>query len=168
MTRMIILAAAAAMAAATPAAAQEAPAAEAAPTNSFTGGHVGLNIGFADEDVFGTELFTYGVEVGYDYDFGGAVVGAVAEIQDSDDTGRELSLSGRVGAKPARNVLVYGLAGYANLEIVDDLEIDGLRLGGGVEVAPAPHVSVKLEQRYTNYEFDVDAWQTVLGVGFRF
>jgi outer membrane immunogenic protein len=165
MTR-IFLAAAAAIAFASPAAAQDAPA--SAPTATFTGGHVGLNAGFADDDIFGTEVFTYGVDAGYDFDLGVGVVGVVAEVQDSDDTGRELSIAGRVGAKPSNNVLVYGLAGYSNLEVIDNFDIDGVRVGAGIEVIAAPNVSVKVEQRYTDYEFGAEAWQTVLGVGFRF
>lgn len=165
MTR-ILLAAAAAIAFASPAIAQDA--AQAAPAATFTGPHVGVNVGFADDDIFGTELFTYGIDAGYDFDFGGAVVGAVAEVQDSKDTGRELSIAGRAGVKPSSNVLVYGLAGYSNLKVVDGVKLDGFRVGGGIEIVPTQKVSVKVEQRYTDYEFGLEAWQTVLGVGFRF
>lgn len=167
MTR-ILLAAAAAIASASPAYAQDA--AQAAPAATFTGPHVGVNVGFADDDIFGTELFTYGIDAGYDFDFGGAVVGAVAEVQDSKDTGRELSIAGRAGVKPSSNVLVYGLAGYSNLKVFDGFKLDGIRVGGGVEFKPVSGspVSIKLEQRYTNYELGAEAYQSVLGLGFHF
>lgn len=163
MTRMIkFAAAAAAITVAVPAVAQDAA------TSTFTGPRVGVSAGFADEDLLGTEAFTYGADVGYDVDLGGAVVGATAEIQDSKDTGRDLSLVGRVGAKASPNVLVYGLAGYSNLKVADNFKLDGMRFGAGVEVAAAPNVSVKVEQRYTDYELGAEAWQSLVGVGFRF
>ena len=167
MTRYL-LAAAVAFTVATPAAAQDAPAAAPAPT--FNGGHFGVNVGFADDDIFGTEIFTYGVEAGYDADLGNVVVGATAEFQDSKDTGRDLSIVGRAGFKPTSNVLVYGLAGYSNLKVFDGFKLDGIRVGGGVEFKPVSGspVSIKLEQRYTNYELGAEAYQSVLGLGFRF
>jgi outer membrane immunogenic protein len=164
-TRTILLASVAAFAAATPAFAQDAA---PAPVSSFTGGHIGANVGFADDDVFGTEIFTYGVDAGYDYGLGQAVVGAAVEAQDSKDTGRDLSIVGRAGVKAAPNVLVYGLAGYTNLKVVDGFKVDGWRVGAGVEAVVAPHFSVKLEQRYSDYEYDAHIWQTVIGAGFRF
>jgi outer membrane immunogenic protein len=163
-TRTILLASVAAFAAATPAFAQDAI---PAPVSNFTGAHIGANVGFADDDAFGTEVFTYGVDAGYDYDLGQAVVGATAEAQDSDDTGRDLSIVGRAGIKAAPNVLVYGLAGYSNLKVLG-IKLDGVRFGGGVEAKMGPNFSVKLEQRYTDYEYDAHIWQTVLGAGFRF
>lgn len=166
MTRFL-LAAAVAIAAATPAVAQDAPA--AAPADTFNGPRIGLNVGFADpEDIFGTEAFTWGVEAGYDASLGGVVVGATAEFQDSKDTGRDLSAVGRVGVKPTSNVLVYGLAGYSNLKVIDGLKLDGVRVGGGVEVVPieGSPVSFKIEQRYTNYELGAEVYQTLVGIGF--
>lgn len=161
-SRMLFIATVAAATIATPALAQE-----AAPS-TFTGARIGANVGFADDDLFGTEVFTYGVEGGYDVDLGGAVVGATAEVQDSKDTGRDLSLTARAGVKATPTTLVYGLAGYSNLKVFDGLKLDGLRLGAGVEVAAAPNVSVKFEQRYTDYELGAHIWQSVVGIGFRF
>lgn len=162
---MLIAALAAATAlTATPALAQDAAAPAAA---SFTGPRVGLNVGFAGQDAFDTDTFTYGAEVGYDFDLGTAVVGATAEVQDSDDTGRDLSIVARAGVKPASKVLVYALGGYTNLKVAG-FTLDGVRLGGGVEFLPVEHVSVKVEQRYSNYELGAEAWQSLVGVGYRF
>jgi outer membrane immunogenic protein len=163
--RILIVALAATALVATPALAQDA--ATAAPA-SFTGGHVGANLGVADDNLFGTEIVTYGIEAGYDFDLGRAIAGVSVEAQDSKDTGRDLAITGRVGAEVSSNAMIYALAGYSNLEVVDDFNLDGVRFGVGVEVAPASNLYVKLEQRYTNYELDVKAWQTLVGVGARF
>ncbi|WP_205478330.1 outer membrane beta-barrel protein [Sphingomonas arenae] len=163
--RMIMVAAAAALVAATPAAAQDTTAETG---TTFTGPRVGVNLGFADDDVFGTETFTYGVEAGYDADLGGAVVGGSVELQDSKDTDREIALTARVGAKPSPNFLVYGLAGYTNLKVFDGLKLDGYRVGAGIEFGFNRNGFAKVEQRYSNYELGVDGFQTVVGVGVRF
>jgi outer membrane immunogenic protein len=166
-TRTILFASVAALATATPAFAQDAAPAPVS-VGTFTGGHIGAQVGFADDDAFGTEIFTYGVDAGYDYDLGQTVVGATVEAQDSDDTGRDLSIVARAGVKATPTVLIYALGGYSNLKVVDGLKIDGFRAGGGVEAKIGPNFSVKLEQRYTDYEYDAHVWQTVLGAGFRF
>lgn len=159
----IILAAVAATAIATPAFAQD-----AAPATDFTGARIGANVGFADDNIFGTAAFTYGVEAGYDFNLGGgAIAGLTAELQDSDDLDREIALTGRVGAKVGSNVLVYGVGGYSNLKAYG-YKFDGFRLGAGVEFAPSKNVFVKVEQRYGNYEAGAELWQSVLGVGVRF
>ncbi|WP_260483562.1 porin family protein [Sphingomicrobium flavum] len=145
---------------ATPAAAQEA--------NPFEGARIGANIGFADDDLFGTNEFTYGVEVGYD--FAGndkLVLGVTGEFQKSDDIDRELALGGRIGARVGNNGLIYGTASYSNLEVLD-IKLDGVRFGIGGEIALGDNAFAKIEQRYGNYELDVDLWQTVIGAGFRF
>lgn len=161
MNRFLIVALAATALSATPALAQDAAAAD------FTGPRVGVNVGFADDDLFGTEAFTYGAEVGYDYDAGGAVIGITAEIQDSDDISRELALTGRVGAKVGSNALVYATAGYSNVRAYG-VNFDGFRLGGGVELGIGSKGFVKFEQRYGNYEYGVELYQSLIGAGLRF
>jgi outer membrane immunogenic protein len=161
--KRIFIAAALAATVATPAFAQD-----AAPANPFAGARIGAEIGVADEDIFGTELFTYGLEAGYDFDIGGkAVAGPTIGIQDSDDTGREFSAGVRGGVNVGSNALIYGAAAYSNLK-AGDFKLHGVRFGVGVEFAPAQNVYVKAEQRYGNYEMGAELYQTVLGVGFRF
>ncbi len=137
---------------------------------TFTGPRVGAVVGVLDDDIFGTSTKTYGANVGYDIDVGGAVVGVTGEWQDSNDTGRELAAIARVGAKVGDSALVYALGGYSNLGVGSGtgVELDGYRLGAGVEIALGKNAYVNLEQRYSNYEFGVDGYQTALGVGFRF
>ena len=112
-------------------------------------------------------------------------------VQDVDVTGdelcasagRDLYLGGRAGAVVSPNVLVYGKAGYSNARVNLDYEdgtagdtldfeegenLDGVRVGGGVEVALGPNSYAKTEYRYSNYEQGFDRHQVVAGFGFRF
>jgi outer membrane immunogenic protein len=112
-------------------------------------------------------------------------------VQDVDLTGDELCVSagrdlyvgGRAGAAVSPNVLVYGKAGYTNARVKADYEdgtagttldfedgenLDGVRVGGGVELALGPNSYAKTEYRYSNYEQGFDRHQVVAGFGFRF
>lgn len=135
----------------------------------FTGVRAGLNLGFLDDDFAGTGAFTYGVEAGYDFDLGTTVAGFSAEYQDSseDGIGRDLSVSGRFGFKAGENALVYGLAGYTNLDIAG-FELDGARIGGGAEFGFGGGSFAKAEYRYSDYEAGVETHQMLVGVGYRF
>ena len=97
--------------------------------------------------------------------------------------GRDLYVGGRVGAAVSRNVLLYGKAGYTNGRVALDYEdgtaatapdfeigrnLDGIRVGGGVEFAIGPNSYAKTEYRYSNYEDGFDRHQVVAGFGFRF
>ena len=137
----------------------------------FSGPRIGATIGLADDDFGGAEAFTYGINAGYDWDLGKAVVGGTVELQGSDEDGlsRDISITGRAGGKVSDNLLVYALAGYSNLGIDNsDIDLDGVRAGAGVEVAFNDHVYGQVEYRYTNYELDAETHQFVLGVGYRF
>ena len=157
---MLSLALAATVFVAAPAMAQD-----AAPT--FTGPRVGVNVGFADDNIFGTESFTYGADVGYDLAAGGAVFGITAEIEDSKDISRELALTARAGGRVGSNGLLYVAAGYSNIRVYG-VNVDGFRLAAGGELALGKNAYVKLEQRYGNYQYGLDLYQTVIGAGFRF
>ncbi len=97
--------------------------------------------------------------------------------------GRDLYVGGRVGVAVSPNVLVYGKAGYTNARIAVDYEdgttgtaldfeegenLDGVRVGGGLEFALGPNSYAKAEYRYSNYEQGFDRHQVVAGFGFRF
>jgi outer membrane immunogenic protein len=160
---MLSIALAATAFAATPAMAQDAPAS----SPSFTGPRVGVNVGFADDKIFGTESFTYGADVGYDFAVGGAVLGITGEIEDSKDITRELALTGRAGARVGNNGLLYVAGGYSNIRVYG-VNVDGFRLAAGGELGLGSKAYVKLEQRYGNYQYGLDLWQTVIGAGIRF
>jgi len=137
----------------------------------FSGARIGGNIGFADDDFAGTEAFVYGVNVGYDADLGNLVVGGTLEYAGSDEDGleRDLSAVARIGGKAGENALVYALGGYTNVGIEGiEEELDGVRLGAGVEFALTPQVFANGEYRYSNYEAGYETHQMLVGVGFRF
>jgi len=160
--RLLTVALAATAFVATPALAQDASA-----DATFTGPRIGVNVGFADDDIFGTESFTYGAEVGYDHAVGGVVLGITGEIQDNDEITRELALTGRVGARVGSKGLVYATGGYSNIRAYG-VNVDGFRIGAGAELAVGGKGFVKLEQRYGNYEYGIDLYQTLIGGGIRF
>ncbi|WP_324751168.1 outer membrane beta-barrel protein [Sphingomonas sp. LY54] len=155
--KKIVLASVAALAFATPSFAAD-----------FTGPRVGGNVGLADEKLVGDGAFTYGAEVGYDHALAeNAIVGITAEIQDTDDTGRELALTARVGGLVNNTALVYILGGYTNLNAAG-FNFEGFKIGAGVEVAVTEQAFVKFEHRYANYDSGVKYHQNLVGVGFRF
>ena len=157
--KKIILASVAALALATPAFAAE-PA-------DFSGPRVSIAAGLADDDVVGDDAFAYGAEVGYDWNMNGVVLGVSAEVGDTDQTGRELGATARVGGIVGSNVLLYGLGGYSNLN-AGGFNFEGFQVGAGVEVALGKQAFVKAEHRYANYDAGVEFHQNLLGVGLRF
>lgn len=97
--------------------------------------------------------------------------------------GRDLYVGGRVGAVLGRNALLYAKAGYTNARFRLDYEdgtaatladfsvgenLDGVRVGAGVEYALNSNAYLKTEYRYSNYEQGFDRHQVVGGFGFRF
>ena len=155
----------------------------------------------------------YGLDAGYDVGLGNAVIGAEAEISgstgkvDNDPldpnefgygrvkAGRDLYLGVRAGIRANPTTLVYAKGGYTNqrLDLThgdDDSEtgrhfnLDGYRIGAGVEEAIGTNTYAKLEYRYSNYgdarleyangantnnfSVDTDRHQVVAGLGFRF
>lgn len=136
-----------------------------------TGGNNG------DESIDG---LGYGLGVGYDIGVGRAVFGVEGEISGSSaeqesgesidgtrflgriGTGRDLYVGGRVGFAVAPRTLAYVKAGYTNLAVestvtsgttnIDfDTNVDGYRLGAGLEQQLGNNTFVKAEYRYSNY-----------------
>jgi len=156
----------------------------------------------------------YGAAVGYDVDLGKVVIGPEAEIAGSTaDTdfdngdfegfgfgnvsaGRDLYLGARVGVKANENMMFYAKGGYTNAklnvrssdgttEFDTDYDLDGYRVGGGLEYAFGRNMFTNIEYRYSNYseaevdfagtladsdrfDVDTDRHQVVVGVGMRF
>ena len=178
---LILAASSAAMA--VPAAAQD---------ESFTGPWIGGVAGYdinkagstVDDDVNeerdeSVEGLMYGAAAGYDYDMGNLVVGAEAELTDSEadteyegtpetfglgsvDAGRDIYVGARLGYKVQPNTLVYGKAGYTNArynyvgtdgttDYSVNLDTDGYRVGAGVEQRLGTNAFGRLEYRYSNY-----------------
>ena len=95
---------------------------------------------------------------------------------------RDLYVGGRLGAAVGTSTLVYGKAGYTNArfgfdyddggngsnDFGDGRNLDGVRVGAGIETALGTNSFVKAEYRYSNYEEGVEKHQVVGGFGFRF
>lgn len=131
-----------------------------------------------DESIDG---FLFGGGIGYDYDFGSAVIGAEAELTGStaktsfnDDgdfegfglgrvkTKRDIYVGARAGIKAAPSTLVYVKGGYTNARFGTNanfgnyserlnLDADGWRLGAGIEQKLDLNTFAKIEYRYSNY-----------------
>ncbi|WP_028055831.1 outer membrane protein [Sphingobium bisphenolivorans] len=177
--KTVIFAAAAAVAAiSAPAFAQD-----AAP---FTGAHAELLAGYDKIDtnsVIGSpDGFLYGLNLGYDYQVGSAVLGIEGEVSDATtnfdyvggelDAERDLYIGGRVGFQVGDLALLYVKAGYTNARLKDTLaggaNADGVRVGGGIEYKLGGQLLVKGEYRYSNYEAGLERHQVLAGLGIRF
>jgi outer membrane immunogenic protein len=97
--------------------------------------------------------------------------------------GRDLYIGGRIGAAVSPRVLLYAKAGYTNARVRLDYEdgtagtvndfsigenLDGVRVGAGLEFALSSNAFLRTEYRYSNYEQGFDRHQGVAGIGFRF
>jgi outer membrane immunogenic protein len=96
--------------------------------------------------------------------------------------GRDLYAGARIGAAVGSNMLVYARGGYTNarvttsydhptnaaLDLTERENLDGIRVGGGLEFAVGSNAFVKTEYRYSNYEQGFDRHQVVGGFGLRF
>lgn len=128
--------------------------------------------------------FAAGIEAEYsDSDIDDCASGVIV-VGDSfcAESKRDLYVGGRLGiASLSSTSLLYVKAGYTNLKVgvdydttgsADDFsindELDGVRVGGGVQVGLGRQFYVKGEYRYSNYEQDFDKHQFVGGVGVRF
>ena len=140
---------------------------------------------------------SYGGVVGYDYQAGKAVFGVEGEIDGSTakdcvnnaitagdrlcaKAGRDLYAGVRAGVVVGNKALLYVKGGYVNGRIVDTYtlnntttktgqNLDGWRVGTGVELPVAKNLLVRAEYRYTNYsDSDVARHQGLVGVGVKF
>ena len=71
------------------------------------------------------------------------------------------------GARVGSNGLLYVAGGYSNIRVFG-VNVDGFRLAAGGELGIGSKAYVKLEQRYGNYQYGLDLWQTMIGAGIRF
>lgn len=141
----------------------------AAPSHAmsdFTGPRIGGNVGYAFEGD-GHETVTYAGNLGYDFALGNYVTGLTLEVGTSEDTGRDLAASVRVGRVINDKVLAYVHGGYTNLD-VNKANYEGVRVGAGFEVPVTKVAFMNVEYRYSNYNGGLDANQAVVGLGFRF
>lgn len=144
----------------------------------------------------------YGIGAGYDAPIGNVRLGGEVEWMDSTtrerasgvlvandrfraNTDRDLYVGGRIGYVLSPSAMLYAKAGYTNARVESrytvgttatrsGVNLDGFRLGAGVEYAMSPNMYVKGEYRYSHYgdqdgaSLDVDRHQLIAGVGIRF
>lgn len=160
---------------AAPAAPMEEP-----PLNTWTGPYAGVTLGYSFSgesrdrtagNSIGTKGFLGGGFAGYNYDVGGVVVGAEADIGYSGvkgsnagtsvKSGVEGSLRARIGYAVTPDVLVYGTAGGAakNLKVTEGGASDsnamlGWTAGVGTDVAITDQVFGRVEYRYSDFGKD--------------
>lgn len=192
--RKLMIAALAASALATPAFAQDAEPFTGARVEGLigyeeadtdAGSEGGIAYGIAAGYDFSLGGAVAGVEVEYaDSDISGCDTGVLVATDEICARGmRDLYVGGRIGAVVGSNVLVYGKAGYTNAQFGVDYEdgtaatapdfsvedeLDGVRLGAGLEFALSENLYLKGEYRYSNYEQGFDKHQGLAGIGFRF
>lgn len=192
MLKYCLAALVAAAALASPASAQDEP--SAAEPIDFTGFKVEGLAGYDDGLVYGagagydyqTGRFVIGIE------------GELGDSTDEDclptgtfapgdrfcaSTGRNLYAGGRIGFAVAPRTLLYGKVGYVNQRVTVDYtagtpptiasfrtsaNLDGIRLGAGLERKIGRNVYVKAEYRYSDYENGDFKHDGVFGIGFRF
>jgi outer membrane immunogenic protein len=97
--------------------------------------------------------------------------------------GRDLFAGGRIGAVIGGSTLAYVKGGYTNARVALDYEdgtagttadfklgenLDGVRVGAGLEFAIGANTYAKAEYRYSNYEQGFEKHQGLVGFGFRF
>ena len=133
--------------------------------NDFTGLRVEGTVGVDDATQIPERSdLNYGAAIGLDTTFLGddLIVGVEANVDNVFDY-KDYGVSARLGVKIADPVLVYGEAGYADFR-----GMEGVRVGGGVEVAVTEHTYAKVEYRYSDLEADTGRHQALVGVGIRF
>lgn len=154
------------------------------------------------QDAGSSDGLLYGGQIGYDFQAGRAIVGIEGEISGSTtdtradsllaagdrfvlDAGRDLYAGARVGIAVSPMAMVYAKGGYTNFQVEseyrlgsavarDKAELDGFRVGAGVEYQLTPQFHLKGEYRYSNYsevdgfDTDLDRHQVLGGIGVRF
>jgi outer membrane immunogenic protein len=144
-------------------------AAPASAANPFTGVRAEVTAGV--DDVTGgvdTTDVSYGVGLGLDAEVWPRVVVGVAANLDNVFDRRQVAANARLGYVVTDRVMVYGTAGYANWRQLTTQELDGLRVGAGVEARVAGPLYTKVEYRYTDFNRGVGQHGVVLGAGMRF
>lgn len=137
--------------------------------NDFAGVRAEVTAGL--DDVTGgvdPTKVTYGAGVGLDAElYKNVVVGVEATLDNVFDR-RNVGAAARVGYVVADKALVFAKVGYANWKQTTTAELEGLRVGGGVEANLYGPVYGKVEYRYTDFDGNVGQHGGLVGIGVRF
>jgi outer membrane immunogenic protein len=136
--------------------------------SDFAGPRIEVTAG-ADDVTGGVDAtdIAYGAALGYDLQFGKVVVGAEATAANVFDRA-DLGAAARLGYTLNKNVLAYTRVGYTKLERTATAKIEGLTVGGGLEVKLVGPAFAKAEYRYTDFDGNVGRHGGLVGLGFRF
>ena len=111
---------------------------------------------------------TYGVGLGLDAQlYKNVIVGVEATVDNVFDR-RNIGASARIGYVVADTALVYAKVGYSNWKQTTTAELEGLRIGGGIEANLYGPVYGKVEYRYTDFDGNVGQHGGLVGIGLRF
>jgi outer membrane immunogenic protein len=151
-------------------------AAPATAQTSFSGPRVEATAGV--EDVINareTSDVIYGLNAGIDapVSFNPNVrVGVEVTTDQIFDRDRDIGANVRLGYVFNDKYMLYGKAGYANYRNINAFnkgrELEGFRVGGGVEYALTPNLYTKVEYKYSDFEGKAGKHGVAAGVGFRF
>lgn len=139
-----------------------------AAAKGFEGPFLEANAGY--DDVTGqidTKDVVYGATAGYNVDINGVIVGADVSVDNVFDRS-DVGVSGKLGYNINDRVMPYAKVGYANFRDVFSRKLDGLRVGGGLELNLTKNLYTKVEYRYTDFEAGVGKHGVVTGLGIRF
>ena len=165
-------------------------------------GYEGIDVDSADGTASATaDSAVYGVTAGYDLGLGNAFVGVegeysasggstefpgtVAGARDGLETDGQYYIGARAGVALTPGIAAYGKVGYTSLDTkafttagtLDELDgnADGIRFGGGLQVALPGPLEARVEYRRSRYKDANDAAfgtattdQVVAGLGVRF
>ena len=137
--------------------------------NDFAGVRAEVTAGLDDvTDGVDTTKVAYGAGVGLDAElYKNVVVGVEATLDNVFDR-RNIGASARLGYVVADKALVYAKVGYTNWKQTTTAELEGLRVGGGIEANFVGPVYGKVEYRYTDFDGGVGQHAGLVGLGVRF
>lgn len=136
----------------------------------FTGPRAELSAGW-DDVTKSTDRndLTYGGAIGVDVGLTkGVTVGVEANADNVFDKNRTIGAAARLGFQISDNALVYGKVGYSNYRDVFSRKLDGLAVGGGVDVKVAGPFYAGAEYAYHDFEGGVGRHAVKAKVGIRF
>lgn len=135
---------------------------------TFVGPRAALTAGADDvTKIKDTTDITYGAEVGLDaplFNSKHLTIGVEATADNVfEDKSRDYGFGARLGYIVSKRALVYAKAGYADYH-----NLQGVRVGGGIEYAVTDHLFTTIEYRYSDLESNAGRHQGLVGAGVRF
>lgn len=142
----------------------------AAPNDWFTGPHVDISAGYDDvKHRADHNSVNYAGSIGVDAPLGtDAVIGVEVTADNVFENSRQYGVDGRVGYALTPQLLAYGKVGYENWHDVNNKDFNGVRYGGGVQLAMTKNAYLKAEYRRTDYVHNISQDGVLGGIGIKF